>query len=472
MKSLRNRTIAVAALTLLIALAASLAQQPSRAMFIPGNDVPIDRVVANINAYLKNKPKDAQGVYLLGRIHALAYAEKTNVVRVFEEYAVEGKLPPIDENDIGFREKAPRASKEELRAFLAEAVKNYHAAIRLEPKQPLYYHSLASLLETAGDDLLTADVLPLYGKDHEDLATPEKRDALIRIARQGAGDLYQLLDTLLESGAVGYPLLKKLMADKDEEISKSARRFCADLWREETIEHYWKAYTLCTQKDFRMRIHYPVDYQVGVQSATAYVRLIHKRGPTDTEKHRLRQIEIDIGNLSPSGAAVITPIILHDAENKALADLLSDRVVSFDMNGDNLPDRCPWLKPDTALLVWDPNQTGQITSGRQLFGSVTWWIFWKDGYEALKALDDNQDGELTGKELQGLALWKDKNQNGLSEEGEVTPIEQTQIQSLSTQSTTPVSPGPSPANPEGLKLRNGKRLPTYDWTFSLNTSSP
>ena len=55
---------------------------------------------------------------------------------------------------------------------------------------------------------------------------------------------------------------------------------------------------------------------------------------------------------------------------------------------------------------------GQITSALQLFGNVTFWTFWKNGYEALAALDDNGDGELGGPELRHLALWHDANRNG------------------------------------------------------------
>ena len=51
--------------------------------------------------------------------------------------------------------------------------------------------------------------------------------------------------------------------------------------------------------------------------------------------------------------------------------------------------------------------------GLQLFGSVTWWLFWEDGYAPLAALDDNHDGRLEGAELKGIAIWFDRNGNGV-----------------------------------------------------------
>jgi hypothetical protein len=52
----------------------------------------------------------------------------------------------------------------------------------------------------------------------------------------------------------------------------------------------------------------------------------------------------------------------------------------------------------------------------------TGWLFWSNGYEALRALDDNGDGELRGAELWKLAIWRGRNQNGVSEKGEVSPL--------------------------------------------------
>ena len=87
------------------------------------------------------------------------------------------------------------------------------------------------------------------------------------------------------------------------------------------------------------------------------------------------------------------------------------------------------------LLVYDPDHKGQITDGTQLFGN---WTFggkrtasldggtapstWRDGFEALATLDADGDGKISGPELEPLALWFDKNQNGVAEPGEVIPL--------------------------------------------------
>ncbi|MBI5725480.1 MAG: hypothetical protein HZA50_16100 [Planctomycetes bacterium] len=141
--------------------------------------------------------------------------------------------------------------------------------------------------------------------------------------------------------------------------------------------------------------------------------------------------------------------------------LASNTTVRFNLDGTGGDQSWPWVKPDTAILVWDPKGAGKITSGWQLFGSVSFFMFWPDGYHALDALDDNRDGKLEGEELCGLALWFDRDSNGRSDPGEVVPIEKTGIKSISARSTSKV--GDSPCNSAGLIMSDGRVLPTYDW---------
>ena len=60
----------------------------------------------------------------------------------------------------------------------------------------------------------------------------------------------------------------------------------------------------------------------------------------------------------------------------------------------------------------------------------TFWCFWENGYQALASLDDDGDGWLTGKELDGLAVWRDTNGNGVSEPGEVKTLSECGIAAL------------------------------------------
>lgn len=165
-----------------------------------------------------------------------------------------------------------------------------------------------------------------------------------------------------------------------------------------------------------------------------------------------------------SNCEAVTPPDLEQAKECIVANLWY-RVspISLLMDSDSLPSdstianfsldpkNCPgcvyeWKASEKApLLVYDPEHTGKISSATQLFGN---WTFggkrfasldqssqesskWTDGYEALGSLDANQDGVVAGAELEPLALWFDKNRDGVSDAGEVQKLTEAGIKSLS-----------------------------------------
>ena len=115
---------------------------------------------------------------------------------------------------------------------------------------------------------------------------------------------------------------------------------------------------------------------------------------------------------------------------------------------------------DAAWLVFDPKETGKITSSIQMFGSRSFLLFCSDGYEALSLLDDDRDGSIVGAELTGLALWNDRNSNGISDPGEVKPVADHGISALSARAQKHSSG--MPYAPEGVTFKDGTTRPTYD----------
>ncbi|MDR2337171.1 MAG: hypothetical protein LBE20_00800 [Deltaproteobacteria bacterium] len=85
---------------------------------------------------------------------------------------------------------------------------------------------------------------------------------------------------------------------------------------------------------------------------------------------------------------------------------------------------------NTPLIVWDKKYKKEIISVEQLFGQKTFGKTWKDGFEALASLDKNQDRIVNGNELNELALWFDKNQNGISEKGEIKTLKEAGVTAL------------------------------------------
>lgn len=175
----------------------------------------------------------------------------------------------------------------------------------------------------------------------------------------------------------------------------------------------------------------------------------------------IAQLNADEKSLNSMGRAV-TPILVPLNPHATFAELVNSNAnVEFDLDGSGLPRRWGWITTNAAWLVYDHMGTRRITSGLQMFGNVTFWIFWRDGFEALSSLDDNGDGVLSGSELDGLCLWWDRNGNGISDPGEVRPVTDFGIKSIDCRRQT--APNGMPFNPHGVTFRDGSTRATYDW---------
>jgi len=166
----------------------------------------------------------------------------------------------------------------------------------------------------------------------------------------------------------------------------------------------------------------------------------------------------------------VTPIVAPMRDGPFVEMINPNSPVAFDFAGTGDARAQGWLTAAAAWLVWDPEWRGAVRSGFDMIGQRTWAVFWSDGFEALRALDDNRDGELTGAELGGLSLWHDVNGDGVSNPGEVTPVQVHGIVALAVRGQA-TRPGLITA-PEGLRFEDGRTRPLYDWTPGLADRPP
>ena len=160
----------------------------------------------------------------------------------------------------------------------------------------------------------------------------------------------------------------------------------------------------------------------------------------------------------------ITPIAVPLESGLTAAEVRDEQAaVLFDADGSGIAKRWTWIHPRAGWLVSDIHREGRIQSALQLFGNVTWWLFWNNGYEPLRALDDNADGRIAGRELDGLAIWRDANTNGVSEAGEVRPVTDWSIASFSYAFIYDSADQDEIAySPRGVTFTDGSAGPTYD----------
>jgi hypothetical protein len=438
---------------------------PVQAIVFPqATYVPFDRLIANTAALIKDHPNDPQGYYTLARMHYFTFVNRAAFVPVdgtrffwtsfpdgvplknvaadwqvpasgplydlrFQQatrlvlkawgYTTTSDIPEEEEKQSEFWQ-AVHGKEAELRkqgwhpeyldtakvlAHAATAVDNFERALDFDPENGLFYLGLASLYEQYSSYTAAANIT-----DHP----------------------RQLACVTLPKIRVLYYLAYRFAAEKDRKS-----KYMPTWGPREFVSH---------------------------EAGTAYLRLATKE-PAITDTNATAEIKADLAKLEKLPTDAITPIVFSTQEHVSVLDLLDAGThVTFDLDGTGRKMQWPWLKPSTGLLVWDPQNKGEITSGRQLFGTATWWLLFPNGYAALDALDDDRDGTLSGAELRGIGVWFDKNANGHSDPGEVQPVTDFGVQAIRTRSTG--SDHGMPMNAQGIVLENGTAVPTYDWVVS------
>ncbi len=158
----------------------------------------------------------------------------------------------------------------------------------------------------------------------------------------------------------------------------------------------------------------------------------------------------------------VTPVAIPLVDDLRVANVIDMRArVRFDADGSGLDREWTWITPKAGWLVYDADG-GRITSALQLFGNVSFWLFWTNGYEPMRALDDNDDGELAGEELKHLAVWNDSNSNGISDPEELASLSSHGIVALSCEYEDGDGANVAARSISGVRLTDGRTRPTYD----------
>lgn len=120
------------------------------------------------------------------------------------------------------------------------------------------------------------------------------------------------------------------------------------------------------------------------------------------------------------GTSGVLPIMLDlDGDGIELVDH-ENSTVFFDMDLDGIADRTGWVSADDGMLVLDRNGNGIIDNSLEISFASDDAAAVTD-LEGLRAWDTNQNGLIdAGDEaFAQFQVWRDINQNGISEEGEL-----------------------------------------------------
>ncbi len=122
----------------------------------------------------------------------------------------------------------------------------------------------------------------------------------------------------------------------------------------------------------------------------------------------------------------IDPLAL-DLNNNGIETISANGTVLFDHDGDGIKNGTGWLKPTDGWLVLDRNNNNLIDSGKELFGVDTVKSNGQkasDGFDALADNDTNQDNTIDALDsvFTNLRIWRDLNQDGVSQTEELTSL--------------------------------------------------
>jgi hypothetical protein len=268
---------------------------PAMFIFVEVQKVPVERLIANLEATLEKKPGDVQALVNLARVHAMAYALKTDTAPMAK----------------GHEEWGP------------------------------WFGHLAKIVPYSAVVKTDDPAKQKAAKVHLIKAINRFREAAARAPDNMAARL-------------GYAWTLDQAGRKDEAI-KQYRSLIEDAWKKEERED-----------------SFPMNGETVVTEAAGYlIPLLDK----EKDKQEIATLTSRVARLreKPRWITPIAVALRDGLEARDLEDRNAD--VAFDADGSGLKRWWTWVTKDAGWLVYDPKGRGDITSGLQLFGNVTFWLF-------------------------------------------------------------------------------------------------
>ena len=136
------------------------------------------------------------------------------------------------------------------------------------------------------------------------------------------------------------------------------------------------------------------------------------------------------------------PLVLDlDGDGIETVGVNATNPIYFDHDGLGVQTSSGWVKSDDGFLVLDRNGNGTIDNGTELFGDATPLVGGgkaADGFAALAQEDSNADGKVDSLDSNwsNLRVWRDLNQDGVSQSGELFTLNSLNITALNVSNTS------------------------------------
>ncbi len=136
---------------------------------------------------------------------------------------------------------------------------------------------------------------------------------------------------------------------------------------------------------------------------------------------------------------ISSPIVL-DFDGDGVKTTAIQNSAYFDHASDGFAERTGWIGAGDGLLARDLDGDGLINTGMELFGSETRRPDGSkaaNGFEALKILDSNHDGQINANDpvFSNLIIWMDADRDGYSRPEELFSLQDTGVVAIATNYT-------------------------------------
>ena len=154
----------------------------------------------------------------------------------------------------------------------------------------------------------------------------------------------------------------------------------------------------------------------------------------DAGEQSMRNARSGIHDNISTATTTRSPLVV-DLDGDGVETTTTEDGTHFDHDNNGFAEKTSWVGKDDGLLVRDINGNGQIDDGTELFGNNSVLSNGQkaaNGFEALKDLDSNNDGVFNSSDTawNQVNVWKDSNQNGKVDEGELLTLEQAEIENI------------------------------------------
>ena len=147
-----------------------------------------------------------------------------------------------------------------------------------------------------------------------------------------------------------------------------------------------------------------------------FLKRIYEAQPIGIAILPMLDIISKIKDLFETAEGTRSPLVV-DLDGDGVETVTAEGGVYFDHDANGFKENSGWVGQDDGILVRDINGNGIIDNGTELFGNNSVLSSGEkavNGFEALKDLDDNNDGifDHNDKAWNEVKIWQDKNFNG------------------------------------------------------------